>query len=233
MAEHPILFSGPLVRAILEGRKTVTRRPVTIPWRHGSRVPPHFFGGRHDIDDPECWGYAFDGPDHSGYMVLARGLDERHDHGRISLPCPFGQPGDRLWVRETWACLTGNGVRPVYRADGEPRQACEPHEFLGPIRWTPSIHMPRWASRLLLDVVDVRVERVQEITEADARAEGMDPRPGPSDPVDCGSGHGYFEPAPLAVGMFEEAWDGIYGAGPYAWDKNPWVWRIEFRKVEQ
>lgn len=223
MTEHPILFSGPLVRAILDGSKTVTRRPVRRP----SKASPESF------QEAMSWAQR-NGKPGVAKIGPCDGIE-----WRTKPPC---LAGDRLWVRETWACWYGapddygrvryQATGDIYETDG--RSVCSiPSSEVPPEshKWKPSIHMPRWACRLLLDVVDVRVERLQDITEAEARAEGMDPRPGPSDEVDCGSGHGYFEPAPSAVGMFEEAWDAIYGKGPYAWRENPWVWRIEFRKV--
>lgn len=97
MKERPILFTGPMVRAILADKKTQTRRIVT------TREPLQFIGGRGEEADPDKWGWFFDGPDHHGYMVLGRGHDERHDHGITSIRCPHGEPGDRLWVKETFS----------------------------------------------------------------------------------------------------------------------------------
>ena len=168
-------------------------------------------------DDPESWGWFFDGPDHHGWAVLARGKNELHDHGMVSIPCPYGVTGDRLWVRETWARLTGNGHRFVYRADGEdPRTGWDEVEPAQRPRmtWTPSIHMPRVASRITLEVTDVRVERLQAISEEDARAEGI-----------------ALEPAILpghAAGCFSRLWDEINGKRA-PWSSNPWVWAVTFR----
>lgn len=97
VTERPIIFSGPMVRAILEGRKTQTRRVVA------QRHPISLIGGRDERDDPSAWGYFFDVPGHHGYMVLGRGHDERENHGKISIPSQYGEAGDRLWVRETHA----------------------------------------------------------------------------------------------------------------------------------
>lgn len=183
MRERPIIFSAPMIRALLDGRKTQTRRLVR------TREPLSFLGGRGEEDDPACWGWSFDGRDHHGYTVLARGLNERHDHGRISIPCPYGEIGDRLWVRETWRIggdenldvvigtvgldrrpRNDRGLWAAYRATDPDVEYDEPHP------WRPSIFMPRWASRLTLEhAVDVRVQRLQALSEEDARAEAVEP----------------------------------------------------------
>ena len=214
--ERPILFSGEMVRAILDGTKTQTRRPVKV------RGGLNFIGGGGEENDPACWGYFFDGPEHHGYMVLARGLNERHDHGRISIPSPFGAPGDRLWVRETWGYFGGDEYlyqhhrgSVGYRAD---------HIPLDPVpggRWRLSIHMPRWASRITLEVTGVRVERLGDITEEDARAEGVQPVPFCRAGRPDGMEH---------VESFEDTWRDIYG--PESWRAHPWVWAVSFRRIE-
>lgn len=193
MKEHPILFSGPMVQAILEGRKTQTRRVV----RERS-FPPRFH--------VRC--------QHIGVRAA---LDEFG-----ALPCPYGQPGDRLWVRETfslpddWDCTEDRSLLD-YQADLKGTAA---H------RWRPSIHMPRWASRLLLEVTEVRVQRVQEISGEDAKAEGVNPIP-------------YIMPgeeATLAGRLYQERfrvfWDSINADRGYGWGVNPWVWAISFRRIE-
>lgn len=217
MTARPILFSGPMIRAILDGRKMQTRRIVTH--RHGIS----FLGGAGQEDDPECWGWSFDGPDHSGYMVIARGLNERHDHGCISLPCPYGEPGDLLWVRETF-CLRDPEHHPErgywYAATDD---VDEP-------RWSPSIHMPRAASRITLLITDVRVQRLQEISEDDAKAEGVRVLP-----LQSGSGAWWTADvdagAPLhsrdPVDAFRKLWDSINGKRA-TWASNPWVWALSF-----
>lgn len=246
MGDHPILFSGHLVRAILDGRKTVTRRPVRE-------------SGHCQDADAWCWD-----PDRGMWESGIEADHGMYGHGEW-VKCPFGRPGDRLWVRETWATCAAvspstdaplpvtNGDRlieepttwvdekgrtrwrydgkvVVYRATTEV-EFCDGDGFMGDNadrsdmpRWRPSIHMPRWASRLTLEVLDVRVERLQSITEEDAAAEGMD--------GDCPIGHiPAYQKGPLAY-HFAQSWDAIYGKGPHAWDANPWVWRVEFRKVE-
>lgn len=191
--ERPILFSGPMVRAILEGRKTQTRRIVkgtALEWLAPGMFTPEF------VADPG---------------------------NRL---CPYGQPGDRLWVRETWSNLNADfpAVDPhfVYRADENDH---------GPVTWKPSIHMPRAASRLLLEVTDVRVERLQDISEDDARAEGVLENPTGDTLHDfwhyAGDGcWGAFN----AVHSFESLWQSING--PESWDENPWVWAVTFKRIE-
>lgn len=152
--ERPILFSGPMVKAILAGKKTQTRRLVKAP--RGSE------------------------PSHAG----------------VDFGCPYGQLFDRLWVRESWQCNHADQDRSKvnYRADGRDR-----------LLWTPSIHMPRWASRITLEVTDVRVQRLQDISEEDAKAEGAEGRE-----------------------AFASLWDAING-NRASWASNPWTWAIGFR----
>jgi hypothetical protein len=203
MKERPILFSAPMVRAILEGRKTQTRRLV--------------------------------GPRH----VMCVGRPELAD-------CPYGEPGDRLWVRETFAieCSVDGIDQPLPHDDGRPHRrhhhehgeswwqqphyrATDPapelcitdkdgYEVPG-VQWKPSIHMPRWASRITLRVTSVRVERLQAITESDAWAEGVHP-----------DWCGVDEHGPRA--SFSALWDQINGARA-SWDSDPWVWVIGFERV--
>ena len=206
--ERPILFSAPMVRAILDGRKTVTRRAVNpqpvLTEGSGFSWKGHLFG---------C------------------GSDDRETARNFSKHCcPFGKPGDRLYVRET--CLI-NDYREA-RVPVDERASCEIHyradgvpDFEGEeelIRWRPSIHMPRWASRILLEITDVRVERLQDITYEQAVAEGV--HRGPlrewcaSD--EGGACHKYPVPA------FRDLWQSTGGD----WDANPWVWVVEFKRVQ-
>lgn len=182
MRERPILFSGPMVRAILDGTKTQTRR-VAMHTVCGVRVARLAYDPAPDV----C-------------------------------ACPYGVPGDRLWVRETFAPFSTGGA--VYRAD-KPRFSPGAHEVVGG-SWHPSIHMPRWASRLSLEVTGVRVERLQDISEADAIAEGCHDSDGA--PTQELSG--------TARGAFALLWDDLNADRGYGWDANPWVWVVEFRKVE-
>lgn len=183
MKERPILFSGPMVRAILEGRKTMTRRvvkPNLFIERNGGNLPP--------IEQS-----------HAYFGVFC----SRH------VSCPYGQPGDRLWVRETWARgMTDEEL--YYRATDKEITDEEREEGM---RWKPSIHMPRWASRITLEVTEVRVERLQGITEADSVAEGIKPLQGG------------------AVSDFRLLWDHLNASRGYGWDANPWVWVVSFRRV--
>jgi len=212
MTDHPILFSAPMVLAILAGHKTQTRRVVTF--QYAAEVD----AWAQDVTRPEMWRMGVMGE--GGPMA---------DTGAIR--CPYGQPGDRLWVRETHCLLDiphspwpdlphrcgGDGLTCHYRVGFD---RTEP-------RWRPSIHMPRWASRIILEVLDVRVERLQDISEADARAEGV-----VVDMVDSGGQDqtGNWIDIPDYIGPFMRLWDSINGKRPgCSWAANPWVWRVEFR----
>lgn len=222
MKERPILFSAPMVRALLDGSKTQTRRVAKVPadatdvryW-----APP---SGRSQAGwaDP---GVNYWTPDPSG-CTLSNHLDA----------CPYGQRGDRLWVRETWmpdppiddswASTQWNGcgrmISEVPERFRHPRFCNYNADWLhGAITWRPSIHMPRWASRITLEVTEVRVERLQAISEADAKAEGVSMPDGTPTPPDFWS---YAQ-------EYGHLWDRINGAG--AWTANPWVWVVEFRRL--
>lgn len=186
MKERPILFSGPMVRAIIEGRKTVTRRVV--------KPQPDFFGSMTDANTP--------------FKTLGAGL-----HGQIV--CPYGKPGDRLWVRETFAVYGDEKMAAIhYRAD-------RPHDVgRKGVGYKPSIHMPRWASRLLLEVTAVRVELLQDISADQAMAEGVLSCESELDPD--GNGYSPYE-------LFSALWVSINGHD--SWHANPWVWVVEFKRV--
>jgi hypothetical protein len=215
MAEKPILFSGDMVRAIMDGRKTQTRRVSGLD--RFNKQP-----GRWRLEGNMM---AFDG-----------GFDY------VELPkSPYGRPGDCLWVRETWATVNsydtlppskiphGGKSWPVVWYDADPGAAGlsntkSPH--LGKKR--PSIFMPRWASRLTLRVTDVRVERLQDITEEDARAEGSgysveDSRGNVWDARSIGREGSY-------ITGFKCLWDSINAKRGYAWDSNRYVWVVEFER---
>lgn len=249
MRERPILFSGPMVRAILDGRKTQTRRLVTP--QPAPNAPN---------DGGTVWVRQAEGL-HVPYGTVGH-LTVREKTG---LRCPYGVPGDRLWVRETWYCdhcferdyettrrtyvgrtLTdaeceaewrGNeatGSLLFYRADGEAGQQFEQLEHPTGRIWKPSIHMPRWASRLTLDVTSVRVERLHDISEEDARAEGVERYP---EPFTLGWRNYEPEPSfesisyhPTARESFASLWRSINGAE--SWESDPWVWAVEFRRME-
>lgn len=229
MKERPILFSAPMVRAILPGNKTKTRR--IVQW------------GRVHMD-----GISPDMCNENGYKALS---DDRKSirvapwtkHALELLVCPYGQPGDRLWVRETWKYCgwSEDGIPQIeYKADGYERFISDyPDEWIGRIedewaklstpdnynidrsasdrKWRPSIHMPRWASRITLEIVSVRVERLQDIDDRESGKEGIRyyPYKGP-----------YCDSGKL---IFKQLWESINGDG--SWDANPWVWVIEFRRI--
>jgi hypothetical protein len=139
--------------------------------------------------------------------------------------CQFGKVGDRLWVRETidgiWGCDATYMADDTRLADVLEGWWDEPQRL--PIKRIPSIHMPRWASRITLEITDLRVERLQDISEEDAKAEGV--------PLDCPIGHiPAYKKAPYSY-CFAQLWESVYGAG--SWDANPWVWAISFKKVEK
>lgn len=192
MTERPVIFNGEMVRAILAGRKTQTRRAITAKMLHFFDVAARV-GECHELTSGEP-------------------ADERSQTYYQQF-CPFGQPGDRLWVRET---LGDCGVRLVYRADTDDGAACRVK------RWTPSIHMPRSAARILLEITDVRVERLNDISEQDALSEGVDDGTSPA-----AIAAGWFEKPRRA---FRRLWERIYGQE--SWDSNPWVWVVEFKQVQ-
>ncbi|MEE4694759.1 hypothetical protein V2K91_05865 [Pseudomonas alliivorans] len=209
--ERPMLFSAPMVRVILSGQKTVTRRAL--------KVQP-----RIDASGNFCVGGANYGQDIYGKPVTKHFV--RSD-------CPYGQPGDRLWVREAWqADAQVDSVAPrdlsqgepiQYPADGAYRQTgCS---MITPGKTRPSIHMPRWVSRILLEITDVRVERLQDISRSDIRAEGLECPPElASDDVSPN----YRDWYPAA---WRDLWESINGAE--SWNANPWVWAVEFKQVKQ
>ncbi|UGQ37929.1 hypothetical protein LSO07_08630 [Janthinobacterium sp. PLB04] len=206
--EGPMLFSAPMVRALLDGSKKQTRRimkpqPVPIPGEPGKHWWPS-----------------------NAAQSMMRVEDGFQKHpGIFDDACPHGQPGNRIWVRETF-CLDDDGHEewPVFRADGAKLPQRQPTRK--PARWTPSIHMPRAASRILLEIVSVRVERLNDCSEADALAEGVKAEPCDHVRLSCEE---IGCCGPTAKGMYAALWDHINGAG--AWADNPWVWVIEFKRV--
>ncbi|WP_028236738.1 hypothetical protein [Pseudomonas brassicacearum] len=204
--ERPILFSAPMVRAILEDRKTVTRRQVKCSIANRFDEPR----GQADVDA----GYPFVECE-DGYVSAVK-------------LCPYGQPGDRLWVRETWA-----EIRVAQAPDQEwivYRECDNRTDYGGP--WKPSIFMPRRACRILLEITAVRVERLQDISDGQAEAEGidLDQLADAQERYDMVADHN-MTGRPTTVGQFAYLWGSINGAG--AWDANPWVWAITFRRVEK
>lgn len=170
MRERGIIFSAPMVRALLAGHKTQTRRVIK-----------------------PLWSRCLD-------------LGDEDDREQARRDCPHGAPGDRLWVRETWGAWphAGGGVRIEslrYRATDE-----RPPDAGDAWRWRPSIHMPRWASRITLELEQVRVERVHRMEYCDALAEGVE-----------------------SLAHFRHLWDSLNSERGYPWASNPWVWAITFR----
>jgi hypothetical protein len=216
--ERPILFSAPMVRALLAGTKTQTRRIFK------GDVQPHLV-----VAGALCGALcAALKPNDSRYDWWVNCQPEHPNH--ISKACPYGKPGERLWVRETWCPLNGDhspaprstklpangrGVIPAYRADHD-----DPVGDAGPLEWRPSIFMPRWASRITLEVTEVRFQRLQDITEEDAKAEGVGPAPFCKAGRPTGQEH---------VESFEDLWCEINGTD--SWASNPWVWCVSFKRV--
>jgi hypothetical protein len=225
--EKPILFKDDMIRAILEGRKTQTRRIVKPqPEQPG---PGYYFDAYNGGPQWNWWD-----------------KDHRQHLGQI-FKCPYGKPGDRLWVRETFSASEFMDCR--YRADGQQFLNVNGKDTNTPceVKWTPSIHMPRWASRITLEITDVRVERLQDISEEDAIAEGAQRFPDlpgknpwgqddrwsmeqPNSVDDClGSARSAF--GNYFCKLAGNAPKGIHDPRP--WDANPWVWVIKFKRIDR
>lgn len=202
MKMRPILFSGPMVRALLGDRKTMTRRAIKKP--EPTLFPDWFTSASWEPD------FGLVVKDHEG-----------KGRGTWTRECPYGQPGDILWVRETFA--TDDGKTFWYRADGE--------TYNHGLPWKPSIHMPRKAARIFLQVKGVRVERLHAINSLDAMAEGVESADGLR-----GWWYDYLESkghtivgVASATASFRSLWRSINGDD--SWDANPWVWVVEFRRL--
>ncbi|EOC4952810.1 hypothetical protein ACI4VZ_001975 [Klebsiella pneumoniae] len=233
MKERGMIFNGEMVRAILDGRKTQTRR--IIKWKQTR------FTEIGEREDGSKWPWSED---------AEHACDFWH-------PCPFGAVGDRIWVRETWGVVSheldedgrirpwtpdrpatvihempfGNGYysgHAIYAADGDFTWGDDDGYEDGRSCWKPSIHMPKAASRILLEITDVRVERLNAISEEDARAEGIID----GGCLNCGEPEpcGCANPEPDATDAFAYLWQSIYGQEN--WNADPWVWVIEFKRVE-
>lgn len=219
--ERPILFSGPMVNSILAGRKTQTRRIVKfgknkpnfcaswVGWTDHYEYGPGWYA--QDVDQP--------------YGELAEMLDE------IKLTGPFGEVGSHLYVKETWrTSAVSDDTKPSLLFDGADRIWYEADGYrdhlAGKVR--QSIFMPRWASRLTLEITDIRVERIQDISHEDALAEGC-------------TGYNWVASSPyisgphtddgeLPVEEYERLWESLHGSG--SWAKNEWVWVISFKRID-
>ncbi|WP_460197256.1 hypothetical protein [Klebsiella variicola] len=200
MTERGMIFNAEMVRAILDGRNTQTRRP--IKWKQTR------FTEIGEREDGSKWPWSED---------AEHACDFWH-------PCPFGAVGDRIWVRETFSALEPGSYEQVkaqewhcqdLRYAATDRLAKSDADIRG-YKWVPSIHMPRWASRILLEITDVRVERLKSISDGDAIREGCST-------ADMKSGD-------CVADVFARLWASIYGAE--SWNANPWVWVIEFKRVE-
>ena len=228
MSEHPILFSGPMVRAILAGQKTMTRRVVDLKPFDRCCASPRRVYVPHGPGSPEC------PPDWPCYLKVCYCESCDGGGGRI---WPRYEVGDLLWVRETWAWVPRTAYRMstgvVQTDDPTDPDMCAVYragwERCAPGRWRPSIHMPRWASRLTLRVTDVRVGRVQEITEEGAILEGMTKRGFWWDAGPAWEGDGLGETAREA---FAVTWDRLNSKRGHGWDVNPWVWVVSFERME-
>lgn len=251
MKERPILFSAPMVHALLDGRKTQTRRVVKPQPRmgvkgDGSVISDDYFVWDDTLRKPFCLPMV---------PMLRLEMVEQ---------CPYGYIGDRLWVRENWhiegrstigdspesiVCIAYRPCSQRAVAGGwsqDSREFNRPTKEMvcpttptfkkdGSIRWFPSIHMPRWASRLSLEITEVRVQRLQDISDEDAESEGVDTEC----PGRCSVGWvndvpgGRECPQPFCgdspVAHFKRLWESINGPG--SWEKNPWVWALSFKVV--
>lgn len=213
MKERPIIFNAEMIWAILGGCKTQTRRVVDCPpdttaiyWTENDETVP---AGKY-----------------TGWVV------ECGAPLRLPRKCPYGQPGDTLWVREAWCRVDG---KDYYRADSDSadlkhekrvRKLCPDLAAAHPdSRWKPSIHMPRWASRFTLEITDIRVERVQDISRDDCRTEGVGLPPSPGDTK-------FYPDMDELRSQFANLWDSINAKRPgCSWNDNPWCWCISFERV--
>lgn len=260
--ERPILFSGEMVCAILDGRKTQTRRVVKIP---RNATFEHCAVRTWDDEADRLRSIAPEPPDIAPYLLGRRIRGQYlvcnliNDVGLARVHCPHGEPGDQMWVREAWQAEfewpigpgdtrlhywhevppgwrgAENAMRTYYRADWSEYEVVQlgdsefspqfaahvdeselseyDHDRPLPFRWKPSIHMPRWASRITLEITGVRVERLQDISEKDARAEGVE-----HETLSCRH-------------AFAILWQELNGDRGFGWEKNPFIWVIEFRRI--
>jgi hypothetical protein len=219
MADRPILFSAPMVRAILAGTKTQTRRVVKTVGRDGGFVIV-------EEGDGSWWPRRSDDGESCFVTVRDRGGHYLHE---IPMTCPYGVPGDRLWVREAWrGSATLDWAKPsdmpagsaiFYEADDRSTW-CDDLTHPPSTLKRPGMFMPRWASRITLEVTGVRVERLQDISDADALAEGIDRHEVLTDGD---------APPGFHRETYQKLWERINGPG--SWAANPWVWVVEFKRA--
>ncbi|WP_210526418.1 hypothetical protein [Pantoea ananatis] len=229
MKERPILLNAEMVRAVLDGRKTQTRRIIQSPAKNMQATGQKVI----DYREPGDKWYG----EHVFSMRNQSGTWCDYTKEQFLAKCPFGAVGDRLWVRESFyehGHWQGGGYDPedsyfvsdkqvLYPADGIQRPSERKRDDFW--RSRPSIHMPRWASRITLEITGVRVERLQDISRSDAIAEGG-PQSHPS--IDAVSqDYGFTD---FSRSWFGQTWWSIYGEE--SWQANPWVWVIEFKRVE-
>lgn len=217
MTEHPIIFSTDMVKAILDGKKTQTRRVI--------KPQPIYL--HLNIEQPDLRKQIIEG-------IAGRCEYWQDNNTGKTIHCPYGQAGDRLWVKETFCqvCYKRDRVEDVCL-----KEDCIRNQTMSPtcgMKWTSAIFMPHWASRITLEITKVRVERIQDITEGDAEAEGTNP------PIKNGNNINAIstfsldnpKPYPLAIARFRALWDKINTQRGYSWESNPWVWVISFKVVE-
>ncbi|ENZ7224853.1 morphogenetic protein [Klebsiella pneumoniae] len=228
MKERGMIFNGEMVRAILDGRKTQTRRIMKLQPKPSKSRPGDFWFSSKKL---ESMVHVSD---------LAPGNSPIADYHLFIQEhcCPFGAVGDRIWVREAFRVHSRatDVATLVYKASERNSWTEQTHRVpvavcnkpATPEKWTPSLHMPRWASRILLEITDVRVERLNAISEEDARAEGIID----GGCLNCGEPEpcGCANPEPDATDAFAYLWQSIYGQEN--WNADPWVWVIEFKRVE-
>ena len=253
MKERGMIFNGEMVRAILDGRKTQTRRIMKVQ-------PSEDFTPMNmalETDYKARW-YTPGVVDKDGYLQPASKEVFGVSNENEGYSCPFGAVGDRIWVRETWGVVSheldedgrirpwtpdrpatainempfGNGYysgHAIYAADGDFTWGDDDGYEDGRSCWKPSIHMPKAASRILLEITDVRVERLNTISEEDATAEGVAPAGSllPDYPGTFLTPKGDFATAKVA---FQRLWESIYGEE--SWKASGWVWVIEFKRIE-
>lgn len=231
MKSTPILFKLPMVQAIREGRKTQTRRiidPQPIPDRH-------FPYGRlewnpRNLHYTEC---------NVAWRPLSNAFEDYIQNGH----CPYGKPGDWMWGKETWRTVDSldhvkpSNIRPgapiEYAAGGNNVPGFEGQPLTGMGKWRPSIFMPKWMSRIILEVVSIRAQRLQDITEEDSIAEGCSPETRAEGTLFRGSIHpvkGTHKVFPCAKAAYRDIWESINGPG--SWERNDYVFAVKFKEVK-